>query len=375
MHMKNNQPRLGVAAVLGGAFLLGAAAATADVTTEHRITVQGVGIMAAGNMTGTTRRAVSGSHSRSDNDLQLQSRLVRMLAHGAGGASAEIVDLDAGQIYHLDVNKKTYTQSSFEDVRARLQKALDQGANDTDNAARTPSAVDESKCEWLPPKTDVKRTGEKGQFAGFDAERVVISAEQPCKDKQTGAICEVALTLDEWVSPQFGPSDELLKFQRAYAQKLGLDAAFQQDVADRARSLFGRYKGVWQDLGAKLKDVKGYPVKSSFALGVGGDQCQQAQSAQQQTGSSGGDKGSTSPGALASQAAAKLGSLLHHKKDETQAPQGDSAGAATAGPGGTVNLMTLTSELLSVSTNPVPATVFSVPADFKKVEPPARSSN
>jgi hypothetical protein len=63
-----------------------------------------------------------------------------------------------------------------------------------------PSAVDQSKCQWLPPKASVNKTGEKAQFAGYDSERVTITASQPCQDKDTGSICEVALVLDEWLA-------------------------------------------------------------------------------------------------------------------------------------------------------------------------------
>src|SRR5207237_769966 len=90
---------------------------------------------------------------------------------------------------------------------------------------KQPSAIDESKCEWLPPTAEVKHSGERAQFAGYDAERVTITAAQPCKDKESGSICEVALVLDEWLSTGFAESAEAQKFYKAYAAKMGLDAA------------------------------------------------------------------------------------------------------------------------------------------------------
>jgi hypothetical protein len=170
-----------------------------------------------------------------------------------------------------------------------------------------------------------------------------------------------------------------------------------QDAADRAKAMFSQYKGVWEDIASKMKDAKGYPVKSSFSLAIGGDQCKQAQTAKQQSGgaddrggnassgsssgsasASGGSSGSTSPADLANQVGAKLGAFFHRKKDDSQAAannQGTQSQAAAApaapaatGPSGTVPLMTVSSELVSVSTAPIPANAFDVPADFKKVE-------
>ena len=272
--MGTKHPLVAVGTAALAALTLVAGVASADITLENKIALQGVGMMAAGNMTGTTRTTISGDRSRTDSDIQLQSRLVRMLAHGAVGPTAEIIRLDADKIDRLDLNRKQYTEQTFEEMKARLQKALDrsQQAQDQQSQGENQKPMDDSKCEWLDPKVDVRRPGDKGTYAGYEAERLTIVASQPCKDKETGAICEVALALDEWLAPALTPSAEAEKFQRAYAQKLGLDLTAGRggsgggDFNQRAQSMFGRYQGVWSEILAKTKDVKGYPVKSSFAL-------------------------------------------------------------------------------------------------------------
>jgi hypothetical protein len=52
-----------------------------------------------------------------------------------------------------------------------------------------------------------------------------------------------------------------------------------RDFAERAETMFGGYKGIWAKVATELKGVKGYPVKSMFALGVGGPQCRTAPAA------------------------------------------------------------------------------------------------
>ena len=377
--MKHKNPVCGFVAGLAALLALVAGTASADVTTEQKMSVEGVGMMAVGNMSGTTKTAISGSRSRTDSDLQLQSKFVRFLARNAVGPTAEIVILDSDKMYRLNMNKKEYTETTFAEFRARMQNALHgaQDGNGGNEAARQqPSAIDQSKCEWLEPKSEVKKTGQKATLAGFDAEQIVITAEQPCKDKQTGAICEIALTLDEWMAPKFITNDEVMKYHKAYAQKLGLDQAFNQDANDRAKAMFGQYKGLWANVADKMKDVKGYPVKSSFSLALGGDQCKEAQSAQQQqpSGDGGTDSSSGSaPGDLAKNVGAKLGSLFRKKKDDAppaDSGQGQAAAVAPAvtGPSGTIKLMTINTELVSVSTAPISSDTFEIPAGFKKVE-------
>ncbi len=353
-------------AALCGILSFSAGLAHADVTLERSMSVEGVGAMAFGNMSGTSRTTISGDKSRTDSDIKMQSKLIGFLARGAFGPTAEIVRLDQDKMYHLNINKKEYTETSFEQLRAQMQKMSDQLGSAEEKQRQQPSAIDQSKCEWLPPKTDVKKTGEKAQYAGYDSERVTITASQPCKDKETGAICEVALVLDEWLAPGFAESSETQRYYKAYAAKMGLDASSLQDASQRAKSMFSPYKGIWTELASKMQGLKGYPVKSSFTLALGGAQCKNAQQAQSSPESSG-DSGPGGPAGLAGAMAGKLGGLFHKKKDESDAAAAHPAAPAApvALPPGDVALMTINSQLLSVSTAPASADAFTVPADFK----------
>jgi hypothetical protein len=365
--MKTRTLRPAALAALCGILSLATTLARADITIERTTTVEGVGAMAFGNMSGTSKTTISGNKSRTDSDMKMKSKLVGFLARNAVGPSAEIVLLDQDKLYHLNINKKEYTESSFEQMRERLQKASDQ-LNSTDER-KQPSAVDQSKCEWLPARADVKKTGEKAQFGGYDSERVVITAAQACKDKETGSVCEVALVLDDWMSTSFTESAEVQKFYKAYAAKMGLDPSSSQDISQRAQALFSQYKGIWAEIATKMQGVKGYPVRSSFTLAMGGAECKDPKAHQtQQSNDKDGDS-SNSPGALAGAVAGKLGGLFHKKQDDSPAAAPAPAVAPAPLPPGDVGLMTISSQLISVSTNSASPDAFTVPADFKKTEP------
>src|SRR5260370_274741 len=320
--MKMRLTRTALAA-LCGILTLSAGIARADITLERTMAVEGVGVMAFGNMSGTSKTTISGDKSRTDSDIKMQSKIVRFLARNAVGPSAEIVRLDQDKIYHLNINKKEYTETTFELMREQMKKASDQMASADEK--KQPSAIDESKCEWLPPKAEVKKSGEKAQFAGYDSERLTITASQPCKDKETGSICEVALVVDEWLSTSFAEGAEAQKFYKAYAAKMGLDASSSQHISQKAQALFGRYKGIWSEIATKMQGVKGYPVKTSFTLALGGPHCNNANAQQAHTApDSAGDTGTSdsgSPAGLAGAMAGKLGGLFHKKKDEEPAAQ------------------------------------------------------
>ncbi len=338
--------------------------AFADVTISERVNVEGAGLLSMANMSGTSTTTISGDKARMESDLQMESRMVRAFARGMG-ATADIVRLDQDKVLRLDLKKKQYSEQTFAERRAQLQAAMEQ----SQKSQPPVGGVDQSDCEWTDPKADVKRTGEHGSIAGLNAEHITITATQGCRDKKTGSVCEFGLLLDEWLAPQFAGGDTARQFYVAYAQKMGLDAALARDGTQRAETLFKRYKGIWTEVAAKMKDVKGYPVKSSFGLAVGGPQCQGSQQSQTaQSNDSSSSTSSSTPTDAAGVAGRIVGSIFNRKK---AAPQNQASETTAAQPAMTVNgmvpLLTVSSELLSVSEAAAPADAFEAPAGFKKV--------
>jgi hypothetical protein len=365
--MPTRTPRPATAwAALCSILTLAAGPARADITLERSMSVEGVGAMALGNLSGTSRITISGDKSRTETDLKMKSKIVGFLARNSVGPSAEIVRLDEDKLFHLNINKKEYTETTFEQMRAQLQKMSD--PQNSGDEQQPPSAVDQSKCEWLPPRGEVKKTGEKAQFAGYDSERVIVIAAQPCKDKESGSICEVALVLDQWMSTSFAEGAEAQKYYKAYAAKMGIDPTTSQDISQRAQHMFSQYKGIWTEIASKLQSIKGYPVKSSFTLALGGAQCKNSNAEQAQANQD--SDSSNSPAGLAGAVAGKLGGLFHKKKDDADAPTAQPVPAVTPVvlPPGDVALITVASQLVSMSTNGASPDAFIVPADYKRHE-------
>jgi hypothetical protein len=155
---------------------------------------------------------------------------------------------------------------------------------------------------------------------------------------------------------------------------LGLNPANPQDISEKAKAMFSQYKGIWTEIASKMQNVKGYPVRSSFTLALGGAQCkdsnaQQSQS-EQSADSSSSSSSSSNPSDIAGAMAGKLSGLFHRNQDDAPAPAAQAAPAVTpvVVPPGDVALMTISSQLTSVSTASASADAFAVPADFKKQE-------
>ncbi|WP_129781300.1 hypothetical protein [Peristeroidobacter soli] len=348
-------------AVLAGALAaLLSPAAQADVIITEHMSISGAGMMKMANMSGTTTTSISGQRARTDSNLQFESGLMRTFARGVGGDSTEIVRLDQDKMYSLDNKKKTYTETTFAETRAQMEKVSKQMQDAQAAQQQGTSGVDESQCEWSEPKSEVIRSGEKASIAGHQAERVTVTATQSCKDKKTGQVCDFGLVFDQWVAPDFQASAEAQAYQLAFAQKMGMGTGGSKDFAERAETMFGRYKGLWSEVATKMRDVKGYPVRLSFGLGVGGPQCQSTQQMQ-----AGGQQESTaSPASLGQALGGALGGMFGKKKAAAPAPE---AAPPTQLPGGLFSLMNMSTELVSVSTDAVSPQSFEPPASYKKV--------
>ena len=129
----------------------------------------------------------------------------------------------------------------------------------------------------------MKRSGEKALIAGFQAERVTITATQSCKDKKNGQVCDFGLALDQWLAPGFEASERGARHTNARMRRRSASAPLRRAISRNApKAMFGGYKGIWTEVAHEdgRVDVKGYAVKSSFGLGVGGPQCQSTQEMQ-----------------------------------------------------------------------------------------------
>jgi hypothetical protein len=343
--------------------VLVSAAAQADVTMQEQMNLSGAGMMKMANMSGTTTTTISGTKARTESTMQFESGLMRTFARGAGGPHVEIVRLDEDKIYSLDPKKKTYTETTFAERRAMMQQAMDKMNQAQAQQQQATSGVDEAECEWSEPKSDVKRTGERVLIAGFQAEHVTVTATQSCVNKKTGDVCDFGLALDQWLAPGFEASSETKAYQQAYAEKLGLGSAASRDFSERAQQSFGRYEGLWAELGKRMADlpVKGYAVKSGFSLGVGGPQCKSAQQTQAQ------GSPQSQPGGLGGALGGALGGMFGKKKKDQEQEQQQAAPPPTMA-GGLMPLMSMGTELVSITRDSVAATAFEVPGDYKKTK-------
>jgi hypothetical protein len=115
---------------------------------------------------------------------------------------------------------------------------------------------------------------------------------------------------------------------------------------------------MWKAVAGKLGTLKGYPVRSSFSLSVGGPQCAAPAGSGASPSSAGRPDGSPLAGL-----AGQLGGLLGGKKKP--AAEASSQAAAQEAPGFN-RVLTMNSEVVAIRSGPAAPGTFEVPGDFKK---------
>lgn len=246
-------------------FILLVAAATssvsADVRTDQRVKFQlGGAIGKLVNMFGgkgardgvTSTVAVKGDRKATMSD-----------------ATGQIIDLAEEKIYDLDLKKKTYTVTTF----AELRKQMEEARRDAEKSAREQASEPAQPAEKDPNAKeyevdfDVKNTSESRTINGFNTTKSVVTVTVREKGKTLDQSGGLVMTTDTWLTPSAPSTKELADFDMRYAQKLygpTVVGASAQDMAmamamypqmkpalDKMRAEGGKLSGT-----AILTDVK-----------------------------------------------------------------------------------------------------------------------
>ena len=268
--------------------------------------------------------------------------------------SLTIIDLAAETITHVDVQKKNYSVMTFAEMKQQLDQAMQ-------SMQRNKKDKDQADVTF---KVSVNDTGKTKSVAGFDTHEMVVKMEMQSTDPQTQQQGAMVITTDMWIAPPAAGYREVREFYRRMAEKLDWspDGGIFASRPDVAKGMAEVYKQSAKLDGMPITEtiVMGGPEQPGAATDSGSTPPPQ-QRQQQQT-----QERPSIGGALGGALGGKLG--LGRKKDtqpppdQSQQQQASSSGSA---PG---SLLEMTTEMSGFSSGPVDASLFEVPAGFKKVE-------
>ncbi len=262
-----------------------------------------------------------------------------------GDSTAQIVDLAEEKVYDLDLNKKTYKVTTFEELRKQMQEAAAK-------AQKSESKGDHKEYDF---DLDVKNTGQRKTINSYDCAETLVTVTVHEKGKTLEQAGGLVLTTDMWLTKAVPALKEVQDFEKKYAEKmLGGDAAQQMAAA---AAMYPGLKDAMAKMQANTATIDGSPIQMTMTVASALTPEQQKandQKADQKT-------ESANP---VSNVLGGLGRFGRKKNDQpAAAPSGDKA--APAADKSRATIMTVTNEVLSVSTS-VDKTALAVPAGFKQ---------
>jgi hypothetical protein len=187
---------------------LAAATTYADVKTRDRTTVKFEGML--GRMFN-----LFGGGKPAEGSTAVKGTRKATIRENTG----QIVDLSEEKVYDLDMKKKTYTVTTFDELRRRMREAREQAKKEAEKEEGKPQEAQKPTREF-EIDFDVKDTGQKKQIAGYDAHETIVTItvrEKGMTLEQSGGL---VMTNDLWLGPKIPQLKELADFDVKYWKAL-----------------------------------------------------------------------------------------------------------------------------------------------------------
>jgi hypothetical protein len=206
-------------------------------------------------------------------------------------STGQIIDLGAEKIYDLDLKKKTYEVTTFEELRRRMREAREKAEKD---AAKEQPREEKPEKSEQPQKEmevdfDVKETGQTKTLAGYNAREVIMTVTLREKGKTLEDGGGFVMTSDSWLGPQIPALKEVADFDMRYWKALqGPDAmGLSAEQMSMVLAMYPMLKQASERLSKESGKLQGTPLATTTTFDVVKTKEQMAQQAES-SGSGGG---------------------------------------------------------------------------------------
>jgi hypothetical protein len=255
-------------------------------------------------------------------------------------ATGQIIDLSEEKIYDLDLKKKTYTVTTFDELRRKMRESQEEAKKQAPQGEAKPQEAQKPAKEY-EVDFDVKDTGQKKQIAGYDTHQAIVTITVREKGKTLEQAGGLVLTNDIWLGPKLPLLKEVADFDMKYWKALqGTEAAaLSPDQMAAVLAMFPLVSKAADRLAKEGDKLAGTPLDTTTTIEsvMSKDQLTEAQANSASNNKGGGG----------------LGGMLAKKIMKVEPPKERTT------------IVTTRHEVLEVSTNATAADL-AIPADFKE---------
>ena len=262
----------------------------------------------------------------------------------SGENTGQIVDLAEEKIYDLDLRRKTYKVTTFEELRRQMREAE---AKARENAARqSKEDAPQSQGKEMEVDFDLKNTGQTKTINGFDTRQVVATITVREKGRTLEDSGGLVMTVDTWLTKTVSLK-EIADFEQRYYEKLArpVSAVDAQQLAT-AMAMFPGLKEGLARLGRE--DFGGTAIQTTTTM----DAVRSAEQMKQQGSGASAQSDNANPASIGG----AIGGFMRRRQQqkEQDAPANANPGRST--------FMTTSNEVLKIATT---AADVALPAGFK----------
>jgi hypothetical protein len=290
----------------------------------------------------------------------------RMRADNADGR-VEIIDLSGRRIIEIDPQKRTYTEVTFDEMKASMQKAQEQAQQKMDKDPKTKDMKTN-----LNAKINVTPGTASRQIQGLTANEMKVQIDmeiqaQAQSDPQNpgqpnGPVSgTISTNIDSWVAPSVPGYEEVAMFYQRMAKEINW-------VPPSSIHVDPRVSQSMDELQKSQSAFKGLPLLQYLSMTMVGQQGAANTADANNANTEGSSSSRSDTPTSASDAMVKgLGGLFSKKKkkDDAEAQQNSQNPPPPSTPG---SLMEMTIEVTSFSNAELDASLFAIPAGFTRVQ-------
>ena len=266
-----------------------------------------------------------------------------------GENTGQIVDLREEKIYDLDLRRKTFKVTTFEELRRQMRDAE---AKARENASRQPKEEQpQNQGKEMEIDFDIKNTGQTKAINGFDTRQVIATITVREKGKKLEDSGGLVMTVDTWLTKAVSLK-EIADFERRYYEKLAgpISAVDAQQMAT-AMAMFPGLKEAFARL--SREDFGGTAIQTTTTV-------DSVKSAEQMKAA--GSPAQSDERANPASIGGAIGGFMRRRQQ-----QKEQESAAAGGNPARSTFMTMNNEVLKIASNVTAADV-ALPAGLKETK-------
>jgi hypothetical protein len=283
----------------------------------------------------------------------------------------QIIDLDQETITQIDVEKKTYSVMTFDQMKQALANARERMEKEAAKQQPTAQSPDAQNVQ-MSFDVKVRKTGATKDVSGLNSSEAILTMTMTATDAKTQQSGNLAMTNDMWMVPSVPGYEQVREFYQKFAAKMGdVTMGFGRDFS----RMLAQQPGANQAMGDMVKEMQkidGVPVMQVMRMGttVNGQPLAAASEAPLPTEPAGPTKGEIAKAGMSSMISSRLGGFGGFgKKKQNTPPPDQNADQAGAQPTSAI-LMEMQTTTSNFSSAPVDSSHFEVPAGYKQVTAP-----